>query len=235
MGLREPGDRRSGGARAARWALAALLPLAALAALAASGAARASPAAAAAPGTTPPGGGEPSAPPREVVFVVDASAAAAGAPLEQAKAALAAALARLRPVDTFNVLAVGARTRALFPASWPARPAALERAARWIDRLEAEGGAELPPALAAALAPPDEGYGTPGARPVREVVVITGAAARAVTPQGTGLSGARSSGRTPAGGAALPLGLGAGLALFAAAVAHALRRGLAAPEAVRSR
>jgi len=210
-----------------------------------------------------PGPGAPAAPPREVVFVIDASAAMRGAPFERAKAALATAVAGLRPADSFNVLALGARTRALFPASWPVRPESLERAASWIERLKAEGGAEVPPALAAVLAPPDPGYGTPGTRAVREVVVlgggaITGEAAagpgeaaviaapappRRAARDGAGLQiaglasagvpGAGPSRPAPAGAAALLLRLGAGLALFAAALVQALRRGLAAPEAVR--
>jgi len=274
MRLREPGERR--------WSrvFGALL---AFAALAQPGAVRASPAAASARGAAAPGAGEPSAPPREVVFVIDASAAMRGAPLEQAKEALAAALESLRPVDTFNVLALGGRTRALFPASWPTRPESLERAARWIDRLEVDGSAEVLAGLAAALGPPDEGYATPGARVVREVVVfapgaVTGpdeAAAPAVpaTPPdteavdaaspragldragrehagphraagldraelaGAGIarSGARVAGAAGGerGTAAWLLLLGAGLALFAAALAYALRRGLTAAEAAR--
>ncbi len=284
MRLREPGDRRPGRVPAALLAIAALAPPAVI---------QAQPAGAAAREATFPGAGEPS-PPREVVFVIDASAAMRGAPLAQAKAALAAALPRLRPVDSFNVLALGARTRALFPASWPVRPESLERAARWSDRLEAEGGADVRPALAAALAPPDPGYGAPGTRAVREVVVLAGGAiageevadpgygslgTRAVREvvvfaggavagetladpgeaafpaaparhaghddterHSTGLRGVALRGAEhpdpsrpgPAGGTvALLFRLGAGLALFAAALAHALRRGLAAPETAR--
>src|SRR5437867_1795765 len=41
---------------------------------------------------------------REVIFVVDNSGSMAGASIEQAKAALKLALARLQPTDTFNLI-----------------------------------------------------------------------------------------------------------------------------------
>ena len=241
MRVREAGDRRS-----SRSPSAVLL---AVVALALPVSIQASPAGAAAREATVPGTGDPAASPREVIFVIDVSDAMRGAALEQARAALTAALARLRPVDTFNVLALGERTRALFPASWPVRPESLGRAARWIAGLEADGGAEVLKGLASALGPPDEGYATPGARPVREVVVFApgaiGPTAIEPVPAGEAPAAAPPVPRTPSGGqagatrtiagatASHLVRLGAGLALFAAALAYALRRGLTAPEAAR--
>ncbi len=118
----------------------------------------------------------PEPPPREVIFVIDTSGSMHGASIEQAKAALVAALRRLRPVDTFNVIAFASAPRALFPGSWPALPESLAKAERWIGGLVADGGTEMLPALAAALGPPAEGYGAPGRAAVRQVVILTNGA-----------------------------------------------------------
>ena len=88
-----------------------------------------------------------------------------GASLEQAKAALIAALDRLRPEDSFNVIEFNSNTRALFPGSLPADPDAVEQARRWVAGLEADGGTVMLPALAAALERPRPGL--PPRRPAR--------------------------------------------------------------------
>ncbi len=78
--------------------------------------------------------------PREAIFVIDTSGSMAGASIDQAKAALALALTRLQPGDTFNVIQFNSVTDSVFPAALPAstvnlaraqslrRPAARERA-----------------------------------------------------------------------------------------------------------
>jgi len=53
--------------------------------------------------------------PREVIFVIDNSGSMHGASIDQARAALRLALARLRPTDTFNVIRFNHTTDALFP------------------------------------------------------------------------------------------------------------------------
>lgn len=184
------------------------------------------PAAAAAGGTPGPVPAAAPSPAREVIFLIDASAAIDGEALERTREALAAALGRLRPGDTFNVVAAGEPIRALFPFSLPALPESRARAARWVGRLEAAGAVVPPETLAAALGRPDEGYAGPGR--VRQVVLLDG-----------GAPASDPGGDRPA--AVLPVGepvalagvLGGGLLLFAAALAHALRRGLAAPEPPR--
>lgn len=60
--------------------------------------------------------------PREVIFVFDNSGSMSGASIEQAKAALRLALARLRPADTFNVVRFNHRTDSLFLGAQPANP-----------------------------------------------------------------------------------------------------------------
>jgi Ca-activated chloride channel homolog len=111
--------------------------------------------------------------PRETVFVVDTSGSMHGASLDQAKAALAAALDRLRPADSFNVIEFNSTTRALFPGSVAAEPVAIEQARRWVDSLEADGGTVMLPALQAALEPPPTGYRPAGLRAVKQVIFIT--------------------------------------------------------------
>src|SRR5690606_22666867 len=70
--------------------------------------------------------------PREINFVVDTSASMAGAPLEQARAALRFGLERLKSGDRFNLLRFGDSHQALFdePRAYDARTARQARA--WI-------------------------------------------------------------------------------------------------------
>src|SRR5262249_50499784 len=65
------------------------------------------------------------------------------------------------------VIEFNSRTRRLFPASVPAGPAEVERARRWVQALEANGGTEMLPALRAAL----EGADETGS--VRQAVFVT--------------------------------------------------------------
>ncbi|MEQ8262081.1 marine proteobacterial sortase target protein [Pseudohaliea sp.] len=113
-------------------------------------------------------GGEPPAP-RELVLVVDRSGSMGGAPIEQARASVRAALAALRPEDHFNVIAFDDKVDALYPASRPASPEALAAARRFVDRLDARGGTEMRPALDLALPAQEQ----EGAGRLRQVVFIT--------------------------------------------------------------
>ena len=108
-----------------------------------------------------------SAPPRELVLVVDTSGSMAGTSLPQAKAALRHALARLRPRDRFNVIRFADTPSALFPTAREASERNRGRAAMFIDALDAEGGTEMAAALMWALATraPD-GY-------LRQIVFLT--------------------------------------------------------------
>ena len=110
---------------------------------------------------------------REVVFVLDTSGSMAGEAMEQARAALGAALARLEPWDLFNVIEFDDRARPLFAASVPADAAAVERARRWVAGLEADGGTDMRQALALALAGSEPGYRRGGGERVRQIVFLT--------------------------------------------------------------
>src|SRR3546814_4135449 len=81
--------------------------------------------------------------PRELVFIIDTSGSMHGESLEQAKAAVVAALKRLRPEDRFNVIQFNSVTHALFPQ--PVAADADEVALAWpyVSALPAEGGTEM--------------------------------------------------------------------------------------------
>ena len=89
--------------------------------------------------------------PREVVFVLDHSGSMAGASIQQARAALTLALARLRPADRFNVIRFNQRTDSLFADAQPADRGNLEIARRYVEAIRADGGTEMLGALQRAL------------------------------------------------------------------------------------
>ncbi|HEB78908.1 MAG TPA: marine proteobacterial sortase target protein, partial [Rhodospirillales bacterium] len=107
------------------------------------------------------------APPREVVFVIDASGSMHGESLSQAKEALLSALSRLRPGDKFNIIQFNSVTHRLFASARPAQAENLDRARVYVEGLVAEGGTEMLPALQAAL----DGSSRKGR--MRQVVAIT--------------------------------------------------------------
>ncbi|MCB9727873.1 MAG: TonB family protein [Deltaproteobacteria bacterium] len=93
---------------------------------------------------------------RELVFVVDSSGSMSGVPLALAKEAVRAALSRLRPVDTFNVITFAGTTARAFSSSRPADEGSIRQALRFIDAAQAGGGTHLAGALDVALAPTTE-------------------------------------------------------------------------------
>ena len=90
--------------------------------------------------------------PTETLFVVDVSGSMAGPSIEQAKAALQAALDRLDPGDTFDLIAFQSESEAFRGAFVSARAEHLEAARRWISGLVAQGGTHIGPALDRAVA-----------------------------------------------------------------------------------
>lgn len=89
---------------------------------------------------------------RELILVVDTSGSMHGASIEQARAALLSALDRLGPDDCFNVIQFNSDTQALFRQAQSADAANLAKARRYVQRLQADGGTEMLPALRFALA-----------------------------------------------------------------------------------
>jgi len=89
--------------------------------------------------------------PRELIFIVDTSGSMHGASLAQAKQALTRALDGLSGGDRFNIIEFNSTTRALYHQSVAADAANIAHARRFVDRLEADGGTEMQPALRLAL------------------------------------------------------------------------------------
>lgn len=111
--------------------------------------------------------GEVARPERDLIFIVDTSGSMYGPSMDQAKRALLTALDRLGPGDRFEIIRFANETQALFGGLRPAEQLPLNRAQRFVSSLEAEGGTEMLPALAAALKDPAE----PGR--LRQVVFLT--------------------------------------------------------------
>ena len=105
--------------------------------------------------------------PREVIYVIDTSGSMDGTSIKQARAALRMALGQLAPEDRFNVIQFNSTTELLFPSSREASVSNIVAARRYVDRLKANGGTEMMPAMQAALeAAPRAGY-------LRQVVFMT--------------------------------------------------------------
>ena len=89
--------------------------------------------------------------PMEMVFVLDCSGSMRGRPLEQAKAAVATALARLEPHDTFQIVRFSDQASQFGPAPVPATEANLAAARRYLAALDSDGGTEMLRGIEAAL------------------------------------------------------------------------------------
>jgi len=89
--------------------------------------------------------------PREVVFVVDVSGSMAGPSLRQAKEALAFGVSRLRADDRFNIISFNDSVDKLFSFPQTGSGQHISRAIHYIEKLEAEGGTQIGPALEQAL------------------------------------------------------------------------------------
>ncbi|MBU2953122.1 marine proteobacterial sortase target protein [Marinobacter sp. F3R08] len=108
--------------------------------------------------------------PRDLIFVIDTSGSMAGESIRQARSALKAGLETLTPADRFNVIQFNSQTYSLFVQPEVATGNNLARARQYVDRLQADGGTEMAPALSLALNGPTET--DDGAR-VRQVIFIT--------------------------------------------------------------
>ena len=97
---------------------------------------------------------EPAGLPRETIFIIDTSGSMSGTSIEQARAALLMALPRLTSRDTFNVIEFNSIVHALFPAPQQVTTVTMRKAIKFVDRLVANGGTEMLPALTQALKAP---------------------------------------------------------------------------------
>ncbi|MGE0313966.1 MAG: marine proteobacterial sortase target protein [Lautropia sp.] len=91
---------------------------------------------------------------RETTFVIDTSGSMGGESIAQARRALLFALARLSPIDTFNVIQFNSTHASLWTAPRAADARAIAQAREWVGRLVATGGTEMRGALEQALSTP---------------------------------------------------------------------------------
>lgn len=112
-----------------------------------------------------------SQPSRETIFVIDNSGSMGGASIRQAKESLLFALKTLAPGDRFNVIRFDDTTDSVFPSPQPVAAETLSAATRYINRLEAEGGTMMLPALQSALYDPHAAQ--EGDTTLRQVIFLT--------------------------------------------------------------
>ena len=108
--------------------------------------------------------------PREVIFVIDTSGSMSGKSLTQAKAALALALERLTPQDTFNIIQFNSVTHHLYSTAQSASGSRIHKAQRYVNGLKASGGTEMQPALVHALS---QGSNQEDSHRLRQIIFIT--------------------------------------------------------------
>ncbi len=97
---------------------------------------------------------------REVVLVIDNSGSMHGDSIAQARAAVLLALERLNAADRFNVIRFNHTAESLFTHPRPANAHNLAAARTFVNRLRAEGGTVLLPALQSALSGRTAPHGT---------------------------------------------------------------------------
>jgi len=89
--------------------------------------------------------------PKSIVFLLDRSSSAIGAPLTAAKAAALECLGRLRPADRFTIIAMNTGASTFTPMPVPATTANIASAKTFIAAVAASGGSNLSGGLASAL------------------------------------------------------------------------------------
>jgi len=89
--------------------------------------------------------------PLELVFVLDCSGSMNGAPLAQAKSAILAALDRLTPADTFQIIRFSTSASQLGAVPVAATPENILAARSYLYGLNSEGGTEMITGIRAAL------------------------------------------------------------------------------------
>lgn len=88
--------------------------------------------------------------PRKVVFVLDRSGSMSGAPIEQAKKAIEAGVAALRPHDRFSIVAFDNEVETLSEELFDASKESRTRARTFLSKIDARGGTELAAGMKAA-------------------------------------------------------------------------------------
>ena len=107
-------------------------------------------------------------PPREVIFVIDQSGSMAGPSIRQARSSLIEALDQLKPEDSFQIIRFNDEMNQLFGAPKKADAEAISEAKRWVNRIKADGGTNMLPAMLEALTDSN-----PNAPTLRQVIFLT--------------------------------------------------------------
>ncbi|HEY3235115.1 MAG TPA: VWA domain-containing protein [Polyangiaceae bacterium] len=106
--------------------------------------------------------------PREIAFAIDTSGSMSGEKITQAKAALSSVLQKLRPEDSFALVAFSDQVRSYAPNAVAATPENLSAALGFVDALAAAGGTNIYSAMDTAFA----ALGEPAGKP-RYAVLLT--------------------------------------------------------------
>lgn len=104
---------------------------------------------------------------RELIFIIDTSGSMFGPSIQQAQSALKMALQELKTGDFFNIIEFNTDAQALWSESQTVTEQNLEEARHWIQKLQAEGGTNMAPALKQAFAMNEP------ANILRQIVFIT--------------------------------------------------------------
>ncbi len=89
--------------------------------------------------------------PMEMIFVLDCSGSMNGKPIAKAKQAIARALRRLQPDDTFQVIRFSNNASQLGPDPLPATPENIRKALAYVESLQSSGGTMMIEGIKAAL------------------------------------------------------------------------------------
>lgn len=103
----------------------------------------------------PPEAGTQARPlPRDMIFVIDTSGSMQGSSIVQARESLIRGLDQLRPEDSFNIIEFNSSMKKLFIEPVPVDPYHVQAAKGFVNRLQADGGTRMLPALKAAMREP---------------------------------------------------------------------------------
>ena len=105
---------------------------------------------------------------RNMIFVIDTSGSMSGVSMKQAKASLIKALSLLSTRDKFNIIEFDDKFTSLYNDSKSVTKEHIREANRFIDKMEADGGTEIKPAINRALkrGDDDDGY-------LKQVIFLT--------------------------------------------------------------
>ncbi|HEY9678402.1 MAG TPA: VIT and VWA domain-containing protein [Drouetiella sp.] len=96
--------------------------------------------------------------PKKMIFLIDCSGSQEGAPLQKAKDTLRYIVDHMNPQDTFQIIAFSDTAKTLYSAPQAVNGARKIEANNFINKLYANGGTWMAPAVQKALATPADGH-----------------------------------------------------------------------------